>query len=440
MRERPGDGCGPPSHAGAPKSSERAAYDGGEKRPRALGDEPSFGISVASEWKALGGWQRRGAARRAARQRECGGQRAGAGARPAWRRGWRRPARPRAAGRRAVALPPPLHPLRGHGRSLQGGCDETARRPTAVAGGAALRRRMRRRGGRREAGRGAGPLTHERGQGRSAEAAAANGGVTRVRKAVVAGAPASAVGAGGREVPSRAVRRGGRRRRARSGRGPASRRWRRQATRSRQERGRRGIRGPRRDSDNTAANGRQGRRRARRRAASSRRRSERSPLAESRRRVSGARGASRSWRADGRADAVSLCAQSRRRPLGAASRTGRAARSHDAEPTGPEERGRACEPESCGDGDESRQGQQEESAPTRHTHARQAGVTRAGSGKPTQGVEGGRRVAEHIAEEGTQDDVAVYFGSFQSEQMFQVFGIVSPRRGGGSGRRGRVPQ
>ena len=438
MRQRPGDGCGPPSHAGAPKSSERAAYDGGEERPRALSDEPSFGISVASEWKAVGGWRGRGAGREGSTRegvRGAAGRRrspAGAAARVAAADQATR------SGTACSRATPPLHPQRGHGRSLQGGCDEAARRPTAVAEGAALRRRVRRRGGRRKASRGAGPLAHERGQGRAAEAAPANGGVTRVREAVVAGTPASAVGAGGREVPTRTVRRESRRRRARSGRGPAGGRWRRQAPRSRQERGRRGSRWPRCGGDTAAANGRPGRRGARRRAARSRRRTERSPLAEKGRRGPAARGASRSWRADGRADAVSLCAQRRRRPLGAATRTGRAARSHDTEPTGAEERGSACEPESCGEQMRAGRRAREERVNGAHTH-RRAGKTTTGSGKPTQGVEGGSRVAEHITKVGTQDDVAVYLFSFQSEQTLKVLGVVIPRGGGGSGRGGRVP-
>ena len=311
MRQRPGDGCGPPIHAGAPKSSERSAYDGGEKRPWALGDEPCLGIGVAGEWKALGGWQRRSAARKGGTRGEVQGA-AGRRRSPA-----SVAARVAAAAHATRSRPacsratPPLHPLRGHGRSLQGGCDETARRQAAVAEGAAIRRRSRRRAGRREASRGAGPLAHERGQGRAAEPAATNSGAARVRETVVASAPASAVGAGERKVPALAIRREGRRRRARSGRGPARRRWRRRAMGSRQERGSHGCRGPGRGCGGTAANGRRGRGRARGRAASSRRRSERRPLEGTSRRVPGARRAGRGWRADGRADAVSLCAQSR---------------------------------------------------------------------------------------------------------------------------------
>jgi hypothetical protein len=91
--------------------------------------------------------------------------------------------------------------------------------------------------------------------------------------------------------------------------------------------------------------------------------------------------------------------------------------------------------------DISRHGQRAgDSAPTKHTHAQHAGASTAGSGKPTQGMEGGRRVAEHIAEEGAEDDMTMYLGGFQCEQMLQMFGFVSPRRSGGSGRRGRVPQ
>ena len=78
-------------------------------------------------------------------------------------------------------------------------------------------------------------------------------------------------------------------------------------------------------------------------------------------------------------------------------------------------RGRTCEPNSCGEreskvGTGSGEGERAYAA-----HTRQAAGPTEGSGEPTQSVEGGRRVAEHIAEEGAQDDMAMYLSGFQCE-------------------------
>ncbi len=179
-----------------------------------------------------------GGSRRGAAARSRGSTRAAAGGRTASQDPRCRPACSRAT--------PPLHPLRGHDRSLQGWCGETARRRAARDERAAVRRRSRRRGGASEAGGGAWPPARKRGQGRAAEPAAAEGVASLIGEAIAASAPASAVRAGGRPEPARGNRGGARGRCRIGGSGHATRRRRRRARRGRRTQGRPGSRGARR--------------------------------------------------------------------------------------------------------------------------------------------------------------------------------------------------